>query len=604
MRRIAFKELREHGWVFAVLFVLFGLGLAVSLSRGDEEGGRFAALKGFVLTYGLVAALVAGNRLVVREYTGKTQLFLETLPISRLRVVVTKWLFGWGWVTFSVTSAWAATWWWQAKTTPVSLLDALHALVPALLWMTSFWAVCFVAGLLGRYRLLFWVVAGLFVYGLDTVGQLVVMQTPPFRLASDSLAVANTWPEALDVVVATLVIAVGLLVGLALPTVGEGSIATTLSGRMTSRERIFSASTLLVGFMLFSVLTRDRDRPAFALEAVTPKDSPAGPIGVLPGEGVSEEQAQALVEAIAIDVVTFVQAMEYPKLAGVYVVSQRGLDPDIVLRVPLGEKDGLVFRANIADPRFDSLMLRYRILHSIVGDHTDHRALEEDRHWLLDGFSAWWNTRGDADLRALLRRRAVASPVGLTQTTVARWDETFEKAGDCFGMGISFTLVDALVDEVGEATVVELARRAFSKPHESFRDMLFEEKLSKLLVEKRVDFAKLIERAEAARRNAGGPLGYQGAYELVPRGGGQTQVQFRLSKDGQPVTRWRGLTASAAPWQAGIGDTEPSRVDARSGEALAPSTFTPGERLFLAIEVDDDELRCSARVLQAWEVLP
>ncbi|MBL8920194.1 MAG: ABC transporter permease [Myxococcaceae bacterium] len=604
MRRIVFKELREHGWVFAVLFVLFGLGLAVSLSRGDEEGGRFAALKAFVLTYGLVAALVAGNRLVVREYTGKTQLFLETLPISRLRVVVTKWLVGWAWVTFSVTSAWAATWWWQAKTTPVPPLDALYALVPAVLWMTCFWAVCFVAGLLGRYRLLFWVVSGLFVYGLDTVGQLVVMQTPPFRLASESLAVANAWPEAIDVVVGSLVIGVGLLVGLVLPVVGEGSIATTLSGRMTSRERIFSASTLLVGFMLFSVLTRDRDRPAFALESVIPKDSPVGPIGVLPGEGVSDAQAQALVEAIAIDVVTFVQAMEYPKLAGVYVVSQRGLDPDIVLRVPLGEKDGHVFRANVADPRFDPLMLRYRILHSIVGDHTDHRALEEDRHWLLDGFASYWNTRGDAEARALLRRRAAASPVSLSPQAIARWDETFERAGDCFGMGISFTLVDALVDELGEGAVIELARRTFVKPHESFRDVLFEEKLPALLTEKKVDFARLIERAEAARRNAGGPLGYQGAYELVPRGGGQTQVRFRLSRHGQPVTRWRGLTASTAPWQAGISDTEPTRVDARAGDALAPATFTSGERLFVAIEVDDDELKCSARVLQAWEVLP
>lgn len=324
MRRIAFKELREHGWVFAVLFVLFGLGLAVSLSRGDEEGGRFSALKDFVLTFGLVAALVAGNRLVVREYTGKTQLFLETLPISRLRVAVTKWLFGWIWVAFSVTSAWAATWWWQQRTTPVPLDDALHALVPAVLWMTCFWALCFVAGLLGRYRLLFWVVFGLYLYGLDEVGQVEVMQTPPFRLASEALAVANGWPEAIDVVVALLVTLVGLVAGLALTTAGEGSIATTLSGRMTSRERIVSLSTLFVGFMLFSALTRDRDRPAFALEAVTPKDSPVGPIGVLPGEGVSDEQARDLVEAIAVDVVTFVQAMQYPKLAGVYVVSQRG----------------------------------------------------------------------------------------------------------------------------------------------------------------------------------------------------------------------------------------------------------------------------------------
>jgi hypothetical protein len=70
------------------------------------------------------------------------------------------------------------------------------------------------------------------------------------------------------------------------------------------------------------------------------------------------------------------------------------------------------------------------------------------------------------------------------------------------------------------------------------------------------------------------------------------------------VKRWRGLTASTGPWQQGIGDSEAARVDARSGEALATSTFSPGERLFAAIEVDDPELKCSARVLQSWQVLP
>lgn len=604
MRRIVFKELREHGWVLSVLFVLFALGLAVSLNRADEEGGRFSALKDFLMTFGLVAALVGGNRLVVREYTGKTQLFLETLPLSRTKVALAKWLFGWAWVCFSGTSAWAATWWWQTRTVAVPLEDALHALVPALLWLSAFWSLCFVAGLLGRYRLLFWVVFGLYLYALDEVGQVQVMETPPFHIISESLAVATAWPATLDVIVCLVITLIGLGLGLVLTTAGEGSIASTLSGRMTSRERIASFSTLLVGFLLFSALTRNRDRPAFALESVTPKDSPVGPIGLLPGEGVTEEQGRALIEAIAVDVVTLVQALQFPKLAGVYVVAQRGLDPDVVLRVPLGEKDGVVFRANVGDPRFDSLALRYRILHSIVSDHTNDRALTEDRHWLLDGLASYWNVRGDAEGRALLRKRGAAAPIGLSLNSIARWNETFEKAGDCFGMGISFVLVDALVDELGEEAVIEVARRVFQKPHRNLRDALFEEKLATVLEEKGVDFAKLVERAESARRNAGGLLGYQGAYELLPQGGGQTRVKFSLAKDGAPVTRWRGLSTSTSPWQAGIGDAEPARVDARAGEAMATATYSSGERLFLAIEVDEPELKCSARVMQEWLVLP
>jgi hypothetical protein len=134
--------------------------------------------------------------------------------------------------------------------------------------------------------------------------------------------------------------------------------------------------------------------------------------------------------------------------------------------------------------------------------------------------------------------------------------------------------------------------------------MLFEKKLVALLAERKVAFEALVARAESARRNAGGPLGYEGRVELVPQGGGQTRLKFSLTKHGEPVLRWRGLTASTGPWQQGIGDSEAARVDARGGEAMAASTFSSGERLFVAIEVDDPELKCSARVSQSWRVLP
>lgn len=604
MRRLVQKELREHGWVLGVLAVLCALGLAVMLSRSDDEGARFSALKDFLLTYGVVAALVAGNRLVVREYTGKTQLFLEVLPVSRLRVALTKWLLGLSWVWLVGLAAWGATWWWQTRTLPMAFEAARYALAPTLLWLGLLWAVCFLAGLLGRYRLVFWVIVGLCLYALGEVGQVQVMETPPFHLVSEVLAVANGWPAARDVVVSLTLTALCLVVGLALTTAGEGSIAATLSGRMTSRERLLAFSTLFLGFFVFAALTRNRSRPPFALEAVTPTQSAVGPIGVLPGEGVSEAQAAELVQAIAGDVVSFVQALQLPALSGVYVVTQRGLDPDVFLRVPLGDKDGIVLRANAADPRFDPHVLRYRILHAVITDATANRALEEDRHWLLDGLATAWTVRGDDAARARLRLRAAASPVGLTKDSVANWNETFERAGDCFGMAIAFTLVDALTDELGEAQVVEVARRAFPKPHRDLRDALFEERLPALLAEQRVDFAALIARAEAARRNAGGPHGYDATAELVPQGGGQVRVTFSLSRGGMPVTRWRGLTASTGPWQVGIGDTEAARVDARGGEATAAGLFTSGERLFLAVEVDDEALGCSARVLQDWRVVP
>lgn len=605
MRHLVLKELKEHGWVLLALLALFSIGLGVQLSRADDEGGRFVALRSFVLIWGTLAALVAGNRLIVREYTGKTQLFLEALPIGRARVVWTKWLVGLWWVSGVTTAAWGATWWWMSRTTSLDAAAALFALVPSLLWMTLLWSLCFAAGLLGRYRLLFWIVLGLLAFGLDQVGQVQLSELPPIGLVSERLAVAGAWPRPEDVAAALVGLVVAAAAGVVLAIAGEGAIVTTLSGRMTSRERLAAVSTMLVGFLLFTALAKERARPAFALESVTPKDSEAGPIGVLPGEGVSPEQAQALADQLAVDVVSFTRAMGWPPLAGVYVVAQRGLDPDLVIRAPLGERDGIVLQANLADARFDVVNLRYRVLHAVVGDHTKNRALEEDRHWLLDGLAAYWVVRDDAEARALQRARAAAAPFGLSPEMVERWDETFERAGDCFGMALSFTLVDALVEELGEAKVVEVFRQVFAKPRGDVRDVLFEPKLPAVLARLGVDLPALIARAEAARRNVGTPASrYEGAVELLDEGGGQRRAAFTLTRDGKPVTRFRGLYATAGPWQAGMGDTEVSRVDARQARAVASGVFSSGERLFFAIEVDDEALRCSARVYQDWRVLP
>ncbi len=47
-----------------------------------------------IFLLGALSVLTLANRLVVREYTGRTQLFLETLPVSRAQVVAVKWLTG------------------------------------------------------------------------------------------------------------------------------------------------------------------------------------------------------------------------------------------------------------------------------------------------------------------------------------------------------------------------------------------------------------------------------------------------------------------------------------------------------------------------------
>ena len=79
------KELREHGVVVAAAIAISALALAGLLMQLSDLGGRFLALLRFTPTMGILLAMVAGNRLFAREYAGKTQLFLEAIPVSRLR---------------------------------------------------------------------------------------------------------------------------------------------------------------------------------------------------------------------------------------------------------------------------------------------------------------------------------------------------------------------------------------------------------------------------------------------------------------------------------------------------------------------------------------
>src|SRR5205823_5445901 len=91
------KEIREH-WLplgAVVAIGLLGLGLVTlgSIVTG-EAGNPLEALRSFLLTFSIPIALVTCNRLVVREYQGKTQLFLESLPLTRARMILVKYVFG------------------------------------------------------------------------------------------------------------------------------------------------------------------------------------------------------------------------------------------------------------------------------------------------------------------------------------------------------------------------------------------------------------------------------------------------------------------------------------------------------------------------------
>src|SRR5690606_33499885 len=249
-RRMSFallrKELREHGVVLIVALLVSGLvliGLSVQAAQG--MGGRFVGLTRFSYMIGPLLVLVFANRLIVREYSGRTQLFLETLPIGRARVFATKWLLG-----LALTLAVAAVAWWAAlrgiRQTEVLATDAaLGVLYCILLFWGTLWAFAAFGGMLGRYRYVLWGTVLALAILARVVAGVPMFDMPVLRLLGTDVQQASGLPEQAAFVAAGAVALVCIVGAVALALYGAGAMASALAKRMTARERVF----VLVSFM-------------------------------------------------------------------------------------------------------------------------------------------------------------------------------------------------------------------------------------------------------------------------------------------------------------------------------------------------------------------
>jgi len=103
---------------------------------------------------------VLANRLLVREYTGSTQFFLETLPIGRARAFATKWMLGGACMLLAASLGWLATLWFIRRTEVLATSDAVGPLLCAVTFCVTVWSFAALAAMLGRYRYIAWGAVG------------------------------------------------------------------------------------------------------------------------------------------------------------------------------------------------------------------------------------------------------------------------------------------------------------------------------------------------------------------------------------------------------------------------------------------------------------
>jgi hypothetical protein len=589
------KEAREHGPVLAAAAAIAGLALFAILGVAEDVGGRFVGLSRFLLMLGPLLALVLANRLLVREYTGRTQFFLETLPIGRARVFVTKWLLGCGLMLLVTWFAWRMTLRSALRSEVIAPDDALEALWCALAFSMAVWSFAALGGMLGRYRYLAWAAVALAALLAVNIAGIPFFFLPVIRLLGPDMQMATALPETAAFVHAFVVTALCAAAAAALALVGSGAMASTLAQRMTARERAFALVALIAVATIIFTLEPKPVQPPFEIARGERFEGRWTRVGVLPAGTLDAEAARELARAIAGDSDALIEALDLDAHPPVFVLAQQGMDRHVMQRAILNAADGIVLKVA---PNAPTENVRMLVAHSLLSDATLGRAMKDDRHALLDGLAAYWPLRDDEAGRERWWLRAAAIGEPLPADYLTAWAETSEQLGECQSLALAFSVFDTLAQRLGRDAAVASMRELFVAPKDDVR-VLLERRPTATLEAAGIDLSSLANVASAARQEAR----ERQTAALARRPVVDASVDWRntpgrgieIETTVAGVARYAVYYRVLAPWTTDAGDMP--RLDVLERSAVLPLSPSRNDRVLAVIEVDDEVLDCPVRVL-------
>ncbi|MCD2518918.1 ABC transporter permease [Massilia sp. G4R7] len=615
MRALLYKEWREHRWVLLAILLLLALTQAVALHGAETMGSPMVAYQKVVVLMAPLMSLVLGYRLVVREYMGRTQLFLETLPVSRTQVLTVKWLLGMTVLLLAMAACLGAT--LLAARGQVSLTPHYVALVA--IRSASFVFLCyslaFMVGLTGRYRFVFWPLLLICLIAADTTGQLPVAKWAPFYLVQESM-VFERLVLPLQAVLTTCAIGAALVAAtFALALSAEGSLVVALSRRMRPRELSAVTIGFLAVIMAISVIEERKPKPPFELaHAVRSTGSPPVAVGFAGAAG----EARTLANGLSADLARMQAFLALRDAPALTALPDDALDGDAFQRAALPNTDGVVLRAAFTNSAFDAEGFRAYALASWMGWHSRGRAANEDRRWLLDGAAQWLVARDlprrqeKLALRAAFGARLLQARPDGARRVVHEWLSVREQLGPCLADALAWRMVASLAQDMGAPRFQALARSVLGeRPSREAGDSLFAPDFPALLAQSGApDQATLVRRFDtlfAAEETRLAPaldaIALPQARFSAQRMAGKTyEVHYRLGPTDGEVAPFSVLYVALGPWDGEIRSESLARVDATRAGVL-PASFARGTRLFTAVERRDALLGCSVRLAaRRWEL--
>lgn len=619
------KELREHWLAGLGLSLLFAFGFLSVIGASLTAQRSMTMLEGqlnFLWTFIPLGALVLGNRLVVTEWYSRTQLFVEALPLPRGEQVFVKFLVGLVLLESAAAASLGLTALMALRTEPID--ERFLAILESRggLYVACVWAFFFTMGFLGRLRFAFYIGVGLGLAILEGATEIHLSRWGPFALVA-----RDTFPfERVDYPVeelsTTAAVTLGLLVvSLLLATMREGSLAEVLSRRMSQKEKVAAGLLFFLELMGLMFVEERHKKGPLEFKGAAVARSPRLGIAVLYATPERKPSGEALAASLDAELADLLPLLRTDKLPPVRIAYDSGLDSRTFETAHVAHADGVLVRARFGarDAR-DAAALEAHVVREVIDERTTHRAHFEPKRWVHDGFARWWVERdAPEEAHALVRNRALwaTRQGGPDAATVQRWNTTRERLGERIAEALAWSGLRALEAEKGRDAVLALARDLFgrdvpSDATETFREwrepmpVVFERATGlgwEPFLEKWRAWLERERAAPAAREALARVPEGKGVLAFAKGDGLARTVSYRFELERPPAA---GTLCALIHDRLGPFDYEltPSKVrrEEHAWEAGATSAgweyagFGAGERAFLGLEVDSEELACPLRL--------
>ncbi len=609
------KDLREHG---AVLLVFFGFlaifVLTESLSKADEGSvSKLEVLIPYARLLAVLGCFFLSGRLVARELGSPTALFLESLPLSRTRILAQKLLLGMAALTVAVVLGLAlakvATRGHESVTEPQLRMAFLRMLGACF----AGWGFTALTALLGRYRFPLVIAAIAAVWAADDLSAFDAAQFGPFALLSGDFVYSDRqaiWKPLAQ----SLALGAGCIAAaFALAGARDGTITDQLARKMTHREKSFVVGVFLLFFSFIAFAQQEKPKVPFALAQSEALDREGLHLQIGFAEGMDREQMLEVARGVAEDILSVQRYFDFPTPRSVALVPWPELDADAYRRAPLTDRDGLVLQANFGAPRFDADGFREYVVHELLVDWSS-RSNDERRHWFLDGFAYWYARRNQPASDQTALRAAFAVARGVTPSRAEDWLWAMETAGSCGTGALAGEGIALLAQKLGAERFRALSRDVLRPPSGAGEKLFGSRGVKSMFEAHGVDLASFLSEWDAkqsaalkARREALAPLlALEPHLEVASAGEDRQGASLRHWLGGPSPLPYSLRYARLRPlegyhWEALL---ERQEVVQPADGATAPVTLLPGQRWLFTLEVDSPALDCAARLAAHRTVIP